>query len=124
MKSKLDENRGTRGLELLRAAGHDVMTARLQGLAGTADDNLFEVCRRESRALITLDHDFGNVLRFAPENGPGVIILEVGPRATLQALLDRLRDMLVVLRSHELVGLLWIIEPGRARIHQGRSDVC
>ena len=52
-------------LELVRAAGHDVMTVKDQGLAGTADESLFQVCAAEARALITLDHDFGT--RLLPE---------------------------------------------------------
>lgn len=122
MKFKLDENLGRRGLEFLTAAGHDVMTVLGQGLSGTSDESLFGVCTKEGRALITLDHDFGHVLRFPPEQGPGVVILEPGPRAAPQSLLDRLRDLLVVIETHEISGSLWIIEPGRVRIHQRRGQ--
>ena len=55
MKFKLDENIGRRGLELLKACGHDVMTVWDQSLHGVADEELFEVCSAERRALITLD---------------------------------------------------------------------
>ncbi len=79
MKLKLDENIGRRGLELLTASGHDVMTVRDQDLGGATDERLFEVCAGEGRALVTLDHDFGQVPRFPPEESAGVIILEVGP---------------------------------------------
>jgi hypothetical protein len=41
----LDENIGRRGLELLKASGHDVMTVWDQGLHGVADEELFEVAR-------------------------------------------------------------------------------
>lgn len=44
MKLKLDENIGRRGLELLSASGHDVMTVRDQGLRGISDERLFEIC--------------------------------------------------------------------------------
>ena len=67
MKLKLDENIGRRGLDLLKAAGHDVMTVRDQDLQGAKDETLFTVCADERRALITLDHDFGQVLRFPPK---------------------------------------------------------
>ena len=123
MKLKLDENIGNRGLEFLRAAGHDVMTVRDQKLQGATDQRLFDICGREGRALVTLDHDFGQVLRFSPEKSGGVVILEVGPRAALQAILDRLRDFLALLETRSVVGALWIVEPGRVRIHlRGREE--
>lgn len=117
MKFKLDENVGRRGLELLQKAGHDVMTVRDQGLGGAADERLFEVCAGEGRALITLDHDFGQVTRFPPEQSAGVVVLEVGPRAGVPAILDRLGAFLAVLEARSVAGSLWIVEPGRVRIH-------
>jgi predicted nuclease of predicted toxin-antitoxin system len=117
VKIKLDENIGRRGLELLRTSGHDVTTVWDQGLHGTSDQPLFEVCSAERRVLITLDRDFGHVLRFPPEKSAGIVILEVGARTTLGALLDRLHDFLAVLESRSVAGALWIVEPGRVRIH-------
>jgi predicted nuclease of predicted toxin-antitoxin system len=122
VKFKLDENIGRRGLDLIRASGHDVMTVRDQGLQGVADEELFEVCTAEGRALITLDRDFGQVLRFPPQRSAGIIVLEIGPRATLQGILDRLRDLLEVVETRAVVGALWIVEPGRVRIHLRDSE--
>ena len=57
MKFKLDENLSRRAADLIRAAGHDAVTVASEGLRGAADETLFEVCMRESRALVTLDRD-------------------------------------------------------------------
>ena len=122
MKFKLDENLGSHGAALLAAAGHDIATVRGEGLGRAADDVLFATCQQEGRALITLDHDFGHVLRFPPENGPGIVVLEAGPRTTPSRLRDRIRDLLAMLAKHELRGSLWIVEPGRVRIHERPSD--
>jgi hypothetical protein len=117
VKLKLDENIPQRGAELLRAAGHDVSTVRDQKLEGSSDEVLFGVCARESRALVTLDRDFGQVLRFPPRNSAGIAVLELGPRPSLAALLTRLRELAVMLSIQPLTGSLWIVEPGRVRIH-------
>lgn len=116
MKRKLDENIGRRGLELLRAVGHDVATVHEQRLSGSADDQLFKVCVRERRVLITLDRDFGHVLRFPLHRSAGVVVLELGPRPTPKALLDRLREFLAISQTRSFDRSLWIVEPGRVRI--------
>jgi predicted nuclease of predicted toxin-antitoxin system len=117
LKLKLDENIGQRGLELLRGAGHDVMTVRDQKLEGATDETVFATCSGEGRALLTLDRDFGEVLRFPPESSAGIVILDIGPRATLVGLLARLNDFLAVAKTEKLQGTLWIVQPGRVRIH-------
>ncbi|MGA7867599.1 MAG: DUF5615 family PIN-like protein [Stellaceae bacterium] len=54
VKFKLDENISRRTADLIRTAGHDGVTVANQGLRGAADETLFEVCRRESRVLVTV----------------------------------------------------------------------
>jgi len=117
MKIKLDENIGRRGIELLKLAGHDVLTVRDQNLQGAHDETLFNVCAGEDRVLITLDHDFGQVLRFPPERAAGLVVLEPGPRMTSDSLLDRPRDFLALAETRSPRGALWIVEPGRVRVH-------
>ena len=123
MKVKLDENIGRRGQGLLQAAGHDVMTVRDQGLGGATDEKLFDVCAEEGRVLITLDRDFGKVTRFPPSTSAGIVVLELGSPATIRAMLDRLEAFLSVLKTETVTGALWIVEPGRVRIHlHDRND--
>jgi predicted nuclease of predicted toxin-antitoxin system len=113
VRLKLDENIGCRGLDFLRARGHDVMTVREQNLHGVTDDSLFDICVAEGRALVTLDRDFAQVLRFPPETSAGIIVLDAGPRATLQAIINRLDSFLEVAETTSAAGALWIVEPGR-----------
>jgi predicted nuclease of predicted toxin-antitoxin system len=52
MKLKLDENLGSRGRDLLLAAGHDVCTVPAQGLASATDEELASRCKEDGRVRV------------------------------------------------------------------------
>jgi len=118
MKFKLDENLGRLGKSLLEAAGHDVMTIADQQMMGTEDERVFEICRREARVLVTLDHDFGQTLRFPPELTAGIVVIECKGRLTPKMILARMHELAAALKIQPVDGELWIVEPGRIRIHE------
>ena len=118
MRLKLDENIGRRAAAFLTSAGHDVATVPDERLSGAADAAVLEAAVGERRVLITLDHDFGNVLRFPPEKSYGIVILESPGNTTPDSIDDRLHDLLAALEASELGRELWIVEPGRVRVHQ------
>jgi predicted nuclease of predicted toxin-antitoxin system len=122
VKFKLDENLGQRGAQRLTAAGHDVSTIAQQQMIGSSDSTVFEVCAAEGRALVTLDSDFSQVLRFPPEQSAGVAVLASSGRMTSRLIELLLGQLLDGLKHHELSGRLWIVEPGRIRIHGNTSD--
>ena len=118
MKLKLDENLGRRGVELFRQAGHDAATVSEQGLCGTTDTHLIDICRTERRCLVTLDLDFSNPLRFNPSDFAGIAVLRLPPRPSLQDILDTVRTLVTGLAQEAIEGKLWIIQRGKIRIYQ------
>jgi len=116
MTIKLDENLGTAAaVSILAAAGHDVTTVPQQGLCGSTDRGLFEVCRAEHRILVTLDLDFSNPLRFDPSHHEGVAVLRLPAKSSRTDLLAAVRTLATRLdRSHGR-GWLWVVEPGLVR---------
>ena len=118
MKIKLDENLGSLGTSLLEADGHDVMTVVDQQLAGAEDARVYEVCRDEGRMLVTLDHDFGHTLRFPAEATAGIVVIECKGRLSPSTILSRVRELAAMLRTRPNEKELWIVEPGRIRIHE------
>lgn len=122
MKIKLDENIGRSGVDLMRRHGHDVVTVRDERLAGASDEVVFAACVSEGRILITLDRDFGQVLRFPPSRSAGIVLLDPGTPASVATILRRLDDFLRTAASRAVSGELWIVEAGRVRIHLPKDD--
>jgi len=117
MRVKLDENIDVRLTALLKEADHKAITVQEQGLRGIADRKLYELCKAEGYILVTLDLDFSNLLHFPPEGTPGLVVLR-GPNqlfVTMRVLIETLIDALV---KESPLNKLWIVEPGRLRIHE------
>jgi predicted nuclease of predicted toxin-antitoxin system len=122
MKFKLDENFGVRTKNLFQQAGFDVQTIRQESLQGSSDQTLYKICCAESRCLITLDLDFADVTRFPPEQSGGIAVIRL-PRNPSLDLLEKLVTQLIQALTYHSVEMsleknLWIVEPGRIRVHQ------
>jgi predicted nuclease of predicted toxin-antitoxin system len=117
MRAKLNENIDARIAVVLRGAGHDATTVREQGLHGSADSDLCRICISENRVLITLDLDFSNVLRYPPEGTSGIIVLR-GPDDLFSTVRILIETLIEALNKENPLSQLWIVEPGRVRIHE------
>ncbi|MGH7307221.1 MAG: hypothetical protein ACREK6_00845 [Candidatus Rokuibacteriota bacterium] len=67
---------------------------------------------------MTEDLDFGNVLRFPPEPTAGIVVLRPSARPTLAALNTLAGQRVRALAMEPVTGRLWVVEPGRIRVHQ------
>jgi predicted nuclease of predicted toxin-antitoxin system len=117
MKWKLDENLGSRAAHLFWNAGHDAETVLQEQLCGASDETSFEVCIQEDRCLLTLDIDFADVLRFPPHLGSGIAVLRMPGNPSLHLIENLVSDLLRFLETASIYGRLWIVEPGRIRVH-------
>ena len=122
MLIKLDENLGRRGADQLRAAGHDTTTVFDQGLTSSSDVELLRVCQAEGRALVTLDTDFSDPVRFRPANYAGIAVLRLPRRPGRIDLVDAIRTLIGGLERADLAGKLWIVERGHIREYQPIQD--
>jgi len=120
MKLKLDENLDARLATLLKEAGHDAVTVYDQNIPGIQDQVLHKRCTSEGRTLVSLDRDFSNVLRFPPEKTPGIVVLR-GPDDLFSTMRILVRTLVQALTKDTPTGKLWIVEPGRIRIHEPRD---
>ena len=117
MRFKFDENADPRWRIPLEAAGHSVSTVAEEKLQGEADATIAAVCRSLGLCLLTLDVDFAQTTRYPPANYAGIIVLR-HPRLTLDGMLSLVRQVAALLEKESPEGRLWIVEPGRIRIHE------
>ena len=116
MKFKLDENLDVRLSELLHEHGHDAETVFSEHICGASDEIVFLTCMTEKRALITLDLDFSNILRFPPQSMDGIIILRPYTH-TLSMIKTMIKEAVNAINDISPAGKLLIVEPGRIRIY-------
>jgi predicted nuclease of predicted toxin-antitoxin system len=121
VRFKLDENVDVRLVPLVAEGGHDVDTVRDEGLSGSRDELIYQTCMRTGRALITLDLDFSNPLRFPPAPTAGILVLRP-PRPVLPQIQATLASALPLLGRTPLAGKLWIVEPGRVRLYDPNEE--
>ncbi len=117
MHFKFDENADPRWREPLEQAGNTVSTVAEEKLQGEADATIAAVCRSLGMCLLTLDIDFAQTMAYPPESFQGIVVLR-HPRPTLQGMLGLVRQVVDLLRRESPRGRLWIVEPGRVRIHE------
>ena len=116
MRAKLDENLPGEAAELLRTAGWNCDTVRDEGLGGAEDLKVGAACRAEARVLFTLDLDFSDIRAYPPNEYVGIVVFRPAEPSRRQVLQLVVR-VLPVLAAEWAEHQLWIVEPGRVRIH-------
>jgi predicted nuclease of predicted toxin-antitoxin system len=105
----------------LRQAGIDTQDARDVGLRARPDAEVLAHAVSAGRALLTLDLDFGNLLRYPLGTHKGIIVLrfpsEVWPRVLSEAVLAALRGI----PDADLAGNLVIVAPGNVRLRRAKG---
>lgn len=112
---KLDENLPRDAAVLLRDAGHDVQTALEERLGGRPDAQVLNVCRNETRILVTFDVGFADIRLYPPGSHPGIWVLRPDSQS-IKNTVTLLRGALTLLETETPQHRLWIVEPGRVRI--------
>ena len=118
MKFKIDENLPVEIAKLLTDEGYNAETVSDQGLGGTEDSILVEVCRKEGRVLVTLDTDFSNIRAYPPEELPGIVVLGIKSQAK-RHVVEMFKNIIPLFAEEPLCQRLWIVEETRVRVRGG-----
>lgn len=86
-------------------------------MGGKSDFEVAAVCQRETRALITLDTDFADILAYPPKEFPGLIVLRLRQQDNSHVTY-LIRRLLQILSSESPAGQLWIVEEEQMRIRE------
>src|SRR5258708_39107964 len=97
MRFKVDENLPKEVAELLVTEAHDAVTVNDEGLQGSLDARLVQICQAEDRILVTLDMGFADIRNYPPQSLPGLIVLRLGS-------LDRNHILDTMRRTMPLIG--------------------
>jgi predicted nuclease of predicted toxin-antitoxin system len=115
MRFKIDENLPVALAEMLIHEGHDAFTVNQQRMQGSKDDDLILVCKKEKRALITLDTDFSDIRRYPPKEYYGIIVLRSVNQSKVN-MLYLIGKVFPKLKTEKVIGELWIVEDDKIRI--------
>jgi predicted nuclease of predicted toxin-antitoxin system len=74
MQFKLDEHLPLEIKDLLAQHRHDPVTVVEEGMGGSVDPDVAQVCLKESRSLLTLDLDFSDIRTYPPEDYHGIVV--------------------------------------------------
>ena len=115
---KIDENLPAEAARVLERRGHDAMTVNEQGLRGSDDALVAEVCRSEGRVVVTLDRGFGDPRRHPTQGTPGIVVLRPQTQDATSVL--QLVDLLSrLLDERSPANSLWILDRKHIRIRGG-----
>lgn len=115
MKIKLDENITEHAKALFERHGHECDSVADEGLAGSSDRKIIDVCRAEGRLLVTFDVGFGDIRAYPPPSHAGIVLLRLRDQR-LAGVVAPLRKLLY---SHDItrfVGHLVVVTDERVRI--------
>jgi len=117
MKLKLDENL-SRHLKLVFAGlGYDVKTAAEENLLSQPDTAVALAAKTESRLLLTLDLEFGDLRKYPPGNHPGIVLFRPRTFGPL-AVSELVRGFVAGADLRDFEGCVVVVEPSRVRVRR------
>ena len=101
----------------LLAGGHQATDVRDVGLRTAADRDIAEFARTRDFAILSADHDFGNIQEFPPADYAGIVVIEPPVSAScaiIVSIVERFIQRLDIVA--QLPGRLAVVDSSRIRL--------
>ena len=106
-----------RVIEWLRAAGHDAVHLRDEGLQRLPNGEIFQKGLTEKRIVLTFDLDFGEILAGSAGQVVSVVLFRLHDTRTSHVM-ERLQTVLDQSAAELLAGAIIVVEEGRHRVRK------
>lgn len=100
----------------LKLAGYEVKDIR-DIKPSAADQEIYDLIKKESYVLITRDTDFGNIIHYPVTPDCGIILLRVY-LLTVNEIVKLINNLLKIVSEQDLHGSLIIVQRDRIRIRK------
>ena len=122
-KIKLDENFPASFVKFFPSETIDASSVLHQKISGTDDDNLFEICKKENRTIVTFDLDFANILRYPADETQGIIVCRIRKQVSLADIEQITIRVVELVKSAELKGRLYVLDGNKIRMRRPVDDL-
>jgi predicted nuclease of predicted toxin-antitoxin system len=117
VRLKLDENLSRHLKQVFAGLGHDVKTAAEENLLSQPDTAVALAAKTESRLLLTLDVEFGDLRKHPPGNHPGIVLFR--PRTFGPLTVNEfIREFVAGADLRNFEGCVVVVEPSRVRVRR------
>lgn len=121
MKFIADENVLDGMVEFLRSKGHQVVNVKRTALAGSTDDEIYEIAVKENNVILSMDKDFTRLLRFPPDMCGGIIVCKLYKMPVRQAV-DIFGKIFNTLSNDDIDSNLVVITRSGTSIKKVKND--
>ncbi len=106
-----------RVMEWLRAAGHDAVHLRDEGLQRLPNGDIFQKGFAEQRIVLTFDLDFGEILAESAGQVVSVVLFRLRDTRS-EHVIERLQTVVAQSSAELLAGAIVVVEEGRHRVRK------
>ena len=102
----------------LALVGVDVVDARDVGLGGRPDPQVFAHAQQDTRALVSRDVDFADVVAYPLGTHHGIVVARIGTKRPVTTLCAAIVGALHGLEPTDVDGCLFIVDETRVRVRR------